>query len=836
MKIIPSILLAMATCCASATTINLSTGIPIAAPTSETVERSVEKLSDGILVTYKFHYADVVDDELFPGYVRWNLPGFASLTTPGLPELPYHSDSFVLPKGSEPTVAIVSSTYRDYEYRIGPARFPIADSDTTIHTPGNVEAVRPFSGMMPQSPVEKMADGMYRLQPVARILVQPLQYNYSQQTVRAYSELVYKISYGGSNRAKAVYREPGSLLNPNNEPVSNDGIATYSLNSSTCTAVDAGYLILSVPEFEESLGDFIKWKEQLGYNVTAIYDNDWTPDKIKETVFNQFLMNNTFMYLLIVGDHSKVPGEEKRYKKYIESRKDYEVYDYITDFQYGCLDGDDDIIPDIYRGRWPVRTVEQLQTVIDKTINYEKSPVLDADFYKKAMHFGYFQDEKHWTVESKEEYGPDREEDRRFVKTCEDVREHVESVADISIDRLYTAYLYKEGLPCRWSSVYSLGDSIPSDFAPDMSIWWHGPTDIRDAINNGRVYALYRGHGFSDRWCVGHTNETGYERKGYFGSDMINQLNNQSKLPLIFSITCQTGNHTDDDCFTRNLLTHQNGGAIGVYAQTYTGLSGINDRLTSLFFNALWPEPRLNFDRYDNNPYLDEYAQNGGTLPLHRLGEMLDFSINGIPIYNVHSAADSLSADFYIRRVTHCFADPGLSFNTEMPTPMTGVTLGRDNTGLSVVLDEPAYIAFNDSINNYQCRYYGTEAFYYTDRPDDVDIAVYNHNKIPYIHRGRHDDGPGNGSFGSHLIAYRNPHGGSRIEIDLMITSRDKNRKTSLVIVDMWSGAILSQAEVDMTIVDKKQTVNMYCPGGIVVASLMVDGYPQSNMTLVVNN
>lgn len=834
MKIIPSILLVMTTCCASATTISVSTGIPIAAPTSGAVERSVEKLSDGILVTYKFHHADVVDDELFPGYVRWNLPGFASLTTPGSPELPYHSDSFVLPKGSEPTVAIVSSSYRDYEYRIGPARFPIADSDTTIHTPGNVDAVHPFSGMMPQSPVEKMADGMYRLQPVARVLVQPLQYNYSQQTVRAYSELVYKISYRGSNRAAAVYREPGSLLNPNNEPAANDGIATYSLNSSTCTAADAGYLILSVPEFEESLGDFIKWKEQLGYNVTAIYDNDWTPDKIKETVFNQFLMNNTFMYLLIVGDHSKVPGEVKRYSN----------YDYITDFQYGCLDGEDDIIPDIYRGRWPVRTVEQLQTVIDKTINYEKSPVLDADFYKKAMHFGYFQDERKYNItdtinnEYNVEFYPDGVEDRRFVRTCEDIRKHIISYTNITVERLYFAYTESRNLPEKWSSIYSSGEQIPIEINPLYYNWSYGAKEIANAMNEGRLYALYRGHGEPNRWCISlpDDNLPPNGTTGAFDADRIMQLRNDNKLPLVFSITCNTGNHTMDDCFTRNMLTNPNGGAIGVYAQTYTGLSGINDRLTSLFFNALWPEPRLNFDRYDNNPYLDEFAQNGGTLPLHRLGEMLDFSINGLPVYNVHSSADSLSADFYIRRVTHCFADPGLSFNTELPTPMTGVTLRRDNTGLSVVLDEPAYIAFNDSINNYQCRYYGTEAFYYTDRPDDVDIAVYNHNKVPYIHRGRHDDGSGNGSFGSHLIAYRNPHGGSRIEIDLMITSRDKNRKTSLVIVNMWSGAILSQAEVDMTIVDKKQTVNMYCPGGVVVASLMVDGYPQSNMTLVVNN
>lgn len=297
-------------------------------------------------------------------------------------------------------------------------------------------------------------------------------------------------------------------------------------------------------------------------------------------------------------------------------------------------------------------------------------------------------------------------------------------------------------------------------------------------------YTLYRGHGMPDEWCVGWPDENGIERKGSFGALQITSLTNNDKLPLVFSITCQTGNHESDNCFSRNFLSHKNGGAIGVFAQTNDGYSGVNDKLTSLFFNALWPEPRLNFDLYYNTYYLDDYASSGGS-PLHRLGEMLDFSINGLNANNLNDSSE----DLYTRRITHCFADPSLSFNTELPTKISGININRTVSEVNVTLEESAYIAFCDSTNNYSCRFYGTEAVYYTDNTHAVDVTVYNHNKIPTIVCGDPESQPYIPA-GSRLIGYKNSHMGGRIDVDFIISSSDRNKRISLVIVDIWSGAI----------------------------------------------
>jgi len=53
--------------------------------------------------------------------------------------------------------------------------------------------------------------------------------------------------------------------------------------------------------------------------------------------------------------------------------------------------------------------------------------------------------------------------------------------------------------------------------------------------------------------------------------------------------------------------------------------------------------------------------------------------------------------------------------------------------------------------------------------------------------------------------------------------------------VDMFSGRVISEARVDKSITDRKQTVTMFSQSGYMVASLMVDGCPQSNLNMIIN-
>lgn len=120
-------------------------------------------------------------------------------------------------------------------------------------------------------------------------------------------------------------------------------------------------------------------------------------------------------YLLIVGDNADVPGQSSSLKN-----------THVTDFYYSCMDGDNDLTPDLQFGRLPVATASEANIVVDKIINYEKNPVSDASFYKTGVNCAYFQDDNY-----------DGYADRRFAQTSEEVRNAL-LTEGINVKRIYT--------------------------------------------------------------------------------------------------------------------------------------------------------------------------------------------------------------------------------------------------------------------------------------------------------------------------------------------------------------------------------------------------------------
>ena len=99
--------------------LDLRTGVISKGASREIPTRTVEHTEDGIIVSYKFSYANIDDDRIFPGHVHWDIPGFSVSTTPGSPELPGRTDSFVVPNG-----VVVASLMVD--------GYPVSNMELTI--------------------------------------------------------------------------------------------------------------------------------------------------------------------------------------------------------------------------------------------------------------------------------------------------------------------------------------------------------------------------------------------------------------------------------------------------------------------------------------------------------------------------------------------------------------------------------------------------------------------------------------------------------------------------------------------------------------------------------
>ena len=808
--------------------IDLSTGQVSNDSVLQAPEKDVEYVSDGIVVTYKIQKAALSEDDLYNGTFNLEIPGFSNCMELRMPGIPMGGDYYIVPKDSEPTVALVSAKYKDLKYELAPARWPMSLSDTVSYSKSNVPVIQPYSGFWPQVVVEELPAGMYRRQPIANAAINPVQYNYDSKTVRVYTEIKYKISFANSKSMADLEFEPGSLLNPNHK------LPLKALKKSGSRIVDdisltppgssvdanAGYLIISVPEFKETLREFVLWKKRLGYNVAELYDAAWTPDKIRASVKQQYDNDTTLMYVLLVGDHEKVPGEvfpiPIQYKDTI-----------ISDLNYGRSDGKQSIYPDIYRGRWPVGTVDELQTVIDKAMWYEQSPPADSQFYIRGAHFSFFED-------GSRAGGHDGMEDGRFVRDCEDVMNYLMNNHGFHISRTYNKFtnhlIYAfEYWPLKWNDKYADGKELPNSLLYENGFKWNfSSEDLVESVNDGVSYVLYDGHGSKSAWTT--------QFETLFDSRDIEKMNNYNRLPVIFSMACSTGAFNNKRCLIRSFLSKSNGGAVAVFGNTHesTYLSSVFSVL--YFFNAIWPNP--GFDMAVN---ISEFAHAGnylkdsyifGSEPKRQLGQMLDFVLYGLPTSGQNNPWDDINKIKNIQ-ILHLFGDPSMYFRTEQPEVLDDyITVTRISDGVNVRLsdDKNAYIAFYDPISGKSIRKYGTEASYFNELNGAkyVDVVVYTSNCVPYMNLGEKYYGiidPQPSTY-TRFLGYRNVGGG--VEIDYYMSSFAASKGIEIWIQDVISGRIESSCPLSRDgVCDRNATIGMQCNSGVKIAYMVVGGVPQ---------
>ncbi len=803
--------------------IDLNTGKAFADTVLFSPERDVEYVEDGIIVTYKISKAALDEDDLYVGAFNIHIPGFTACSSLRMPGVPMGGDFFIVPKDSEPSVNLISAKHKDLKYALAPARWPMSMSDTVPYSKDNVPAIQPYSGFWPQEVLEEQPSGMYRSQPIANAAVYPVSYNYDNRTVRVYTEIKYKISFANSKSMADLEFEPGSLLNPNytlpKKALKKSGkrILENDLLQQPGSSIDAnaGYLIISVPEFQNTLQEFVKWKKRLGYNVTELYDAAWTPDKIMSAVKQQYDYDKSLMYVLFVGNHSKVPAYTISYGNFPVL---IGVTEIITDFPYSCLSGLNDTYADLYVGRWPIGTNDELVSLIDKSLWYEQSPPTDNEFYKKASHFSFFEDGGR--------YGEhDGMEDSRFVKTCEDIRTYLMKNFNKDVDRLYGYFTNGEFKywPSSWNNFYALNDTF-MNFELNHNFsqfnWDSTPTDLINAVNDGRLYVLYFGHGSNAAW--------GNQRDVIFDSSDILKLRNAGRFPVLFSMCCETGDHSNSLCFINDFLTRNNGGAIAAFAATNKSAYGYNENMAAALVNAIWSKPGLSLK---GTKYIGGHSSINVLEPYTQLGSIFCCAIN-----KMHILESEYKKQFrYHQNVFNCFGDPSMYFRTEQPEVLDdNITVTRINDGVNVRLSDgkKAFIAIYDPIDNKVKRSYGDEAGYFTRELGGakyLDIVVYTENSVPYMDLGEkyygviEDDAP---NTGTRFLGYQNMGGG--VMIDYYMSSSSAKQGVEIWIQDIITGQIESTWPLSRDgVCDQKASIGMRCSTGVKIAYMMVGGVPQ---------
>jgi hypothetical protein len=620
-------------------------------------------------------------------YHHVSIPGHAAMAAVGKPELPVLGEMVEVPFDVDFSPEVVQSeTVHLAGYSVYPAQPPrteqTMDGGTQpVERPARLIPVRVAreevftvdaatyrdNAAFPAAPVTIASEdiGVIRGHRVLFLKVNPVQYNPVTRTVTVHTTIEVRIKYSHLAQLKGVNKRLHSrafdeLLRASLINYKTEG-RLFSEGGSGKEVVACDYLIITHDAFYVETDPtnpvlrFANWKRRKGYRTNVVkvgsIPGGNTAASIQSYIKTAYdTWNPPPTYVLLIGD-SDLVGAVAGLHHPDENLINGPQPQVETDLYYVTVDGSD-YFPDIYIGRMSADTLQQVTDMVDKFINYEQNPPAtpaNAGFYSHATLIGLFADET----------PVDGREGRPWIANLETMRTFLQGQG-YTVDRIYADDTGFPGNPnAQDPRRFNDGTNLPNDLISPNYAWNGGPTDIRNAINNGRFLVTYRAHGGWNGWA-----------QPSFGIADATALVQSDLTPLVISVTCQTGwfdNETDDnahggravgdDCFAEVMLRRPRSGAIGMIGMTRNSSTGWNDFLVFGAYKAIWPA----FD--PNPPWAGHPAAPAGQQPaLRRLGQIASFS--KMYMARAYGADDTRKLEFEMH---HLFGDPELPVWTRAP-------------------------------------------------------------------------------------------------------------------------------------------------------------------------
>ncbi len=288
----------------------------------------------------------------------------------------------------------------------------------------------------------------------------------------------------------------------------------------------ADYLIITHDDFAQTINSLAEWKYMKGLQTRVVELSEIGEDPSNEDIRNYIISAyNTWDpqpdYVLLVGDLSFLPiGQTSPYK---------------SDNYYADINGD--TLADLNLGRFPCVSQAQCSVMVAKTLAYERWPYLnDTAWFQKAT-----------TIQA--DTFPTHHPDT-------------------------TIYYQRDGVAFVCSLLINAGFVQIDTFLPDDNA-----DSVIQALNQGRSYLLYTGHGYGDRWQFPFVidPETG-------------SLQNGTKLPVIVSWSCKTVFYTTNLLGERWLkvgTTNNPKGAVAYLGTTADGTAPYRSPVARNFFRSV---------------------------------------------------------------------------------------------------------------------------------------------------------------------------------------------------------------------------------------------------------
>ncbi|MBT8386390.1 MAG: T9SS type A sorting domain-containing protein [Ignavibacteria bacterium] len=415
----------------------------------------------------------------------YSIPGNVWLMEKGMPQLPIHRSSIIIPDLAAMNFNIISEEYTEIgTLPVMPSKGHITRDIDPSTIPFAFSNFYSINNWYPAETI--LIDEPYIVKDLRGATVQfnPMKYNPVEGKLKICTRLVVE-----------VYDDPNQqVVNPliRNFPLIGTSMEFDGIYKNLFINYGTGYydyvtvneqgrlLVIYASEYSNNITPFVNWKVQRGLTtITAEYPTATGNDanSIKDYIQNLYDSPEGLAFIILVGESNQVPTLYGQYEGA------------PSDPSYTKLSGSD-AYPDAFISRISPSSSDNLDYILWKLINYEENPDVgpEAAWYHKG-----------------------------------------------------TGVASNEGNPRDWERANWLRDMLLNNmsFTQVDQIYDPGATSLQvtTALNEGRSVINYLGHGSGTSWGT-----TG------FNVSKIHNLSNGTKNPLVIDVSCTNGNFELGEC------------------------------------------------------------------------------------------------------------------------------------------------------------------------------------------------------------------------------------------------------------------------------------------------
>ena len=503
----------------------------------------------------------------------------------GAPDLSKYATLLQIPDNGRMAIEILVSDYQDFPYTsVAPSKGNLLRNVDPATVPFIYGSTYEHNAFFPEKLADLQQAFIMRDLRGQALWIYPLQYNPATKMLRFYSSITVRVyQTGGQGENELKHNRERDLSRPfqqlNQKLFSNyeDPSSPESGNGTEPEKM----LVIAKDEFIPALEPFVAWKRQMGIHTTVVPISEVGADP--SALYNyvkDYYTEHNITYLLLVGDEYALtpmvrPGSN-----------------YSCDNCLGYMEGSDHY-PEVFVGRFNAATVEQLNIMVNRNLDYEKTPLADTSLNWCATGMAS-------TSNQGAGFGDDNQ-------------------ADYEQGNEWKSKLLADGFEKYWE-FYDGDQSAISPTPGDETADNPGDpvnTQLVDLINTRGISLYnYTGHG----WEQGLSS-------GNFNTSAVATLRNQHRYPIVIAVACCTGNFTNNgggDCLGEAMQRAGNpatgeayGGIAGFYSSDFQswsppmeGQDGMNQYLVDANGTTLDP----NFGAmaaYGNALMIAAYGQGG---------------------------------------------------------------------------------------------------------------------------------------------------------------------------------------------------------------------------------